>query len=121
LPVKSEEKGTFTREQVSKLVRAADADWRNAILFGYYTGARLSDVANMRWSAIDWNNKIIRFAARKTGKAVTLPLHPQLERELLKKRRHWQCSDLPGAGRQRHGRKAWAQRTIQRDPGEGRR
>jgi integrase len=38
----------------------------------------------MRWSAIDWNNKIIRFAARKTGKAVTLPLHPQLERELLK-------------------------------------
>jgi integrase len=84
LPVKSEEKGTFTREQVSKLVRAADADWRNAILLGYYTGARLSDVANMRWSAIDWSNKIIRFTASKTGKIVTLPLHPQLERELLK-------------------------------------
>jgi integrase len=84
LPVKAEEKGTFTPAQVSKLARAADGDWRGAILLGYYTGARLSDVANMRWSAIDWSNKIIRFTARKTGKAVTLPLHPQLEHVLLK-------------------------------------
>jgi integrase len=84
LPVKAEEKGTFTRAQVAKLVRAADGDWRGAILLGYYTGARLSDVANMRWRAIDWNSRIVRFTASKTKKAVTLPLHPQLERELLK-------------------------------------
>jgi integrase len=84
LPVKAEEKGTFTPLQVTKLAGAADDDWRGAILFGYYTGARLSDVANMRWSAIEWSNKTIRFTASKTGKAVTLPLHPQLERELLK-------------------------------------
>jgi integrase len=84
LPVKAEEKGTFTPAQVSMLVRAAVGDWRGAILLGYYTGARLSDVANMRWSAVDWSNKIIRFTANKTRKPVTLPLHPQLERELLK-------------------------------------
>jgi integrase len=84
LPVKAEEKGTFTPPQVSRLVRAADGDWRSAILLGYYTGARLSDVANMRWNAIDWSNKVIRFTASKTGKPLTLPLHPQLERELLK-------------------------------------
>ncbi len=84
LPVKAEEKGTFTPLQVSKLACAADDDWRGAILLGYYTGARLSDVANMQWRAIEWSNKIIRFTASKTGKAVTLPLHPQLERELLK-------------------------------------
>jgi integrase len=84
LPVKADEKETFTSAQVSKLARAAEGDWRGAILLGYYTGARLSDVANMRWGAIDWSNKIIRFTASKTGKAVTLPLHPQLERQLLK-------------------------------------
>lgn len=84
LPVKAEEKGTFTRTQVSKLVEAADGDWRRAILLGYYTGARLSDVANMRWSAIDWNDKVIRFTPSKTNKPIMLPLHPQLERELLK-------------------------------------
>ncbi len=84
LPVRAEEKGTFTVAHVSKLVRAAEGDWRGAILLGYYTGARLSDVANMRWSAVDWRNKVIRFTPSKTRKAVTLPLHSQLERELLK-------------------------------------
>jgi integrase len=90
LPVKSEEKGTFTPDQVSKLVRAADGDWRGAILLGYYTGARLGDVANMRWDAIDWGNKTVRFTPSKTKKAVTIPLHRDLERELLKN---------PGIGR----------------------
>jgi site-specific recombinase XerD len=37
LPVKAEQKGTFTRAQVAKLVRAADGDWRGTILLGYYT------------------------------------------------------------------------------------
>jgi integrase len=90
LPVKSEEKGTFTPAQVAKLVHAADGDWRGAILLGYYTGARLGDVANMRWDAIDWRNKTVRFAPSKTKKPVTIPLHPDLEQELLKK---------PGIGR----------------------
>jgi integrase len=90
LPVKAEEKGTFTPDQVSKLVRAADGDWRGAILLGYYTGARLGDVANMRWDAIDWRNKTIRFTASKTRKPVTIPLHRDLERELLRS---------PGIGR----------------------
>jgi integrase len=90
LPVKSEEKGTFTSAQVAKLVRAADGDWRGAILLGYYTGARLGDVANMRWDTIDWRNKTIRFTPSKTKKPVTIPLHSDLERELLKN---------PGIGR----------------------
>jgi integrase len=85
LRVKAEERGTFTPAQVSKLVRAADGDWRGAILLAYYTGARLGDVSNMQWSAIDWRNKLIGFTPSKTKKPVTIPLHPQLERELLKK------------------------------------
>jgi len=84
LPVKAEERATFTSAQVSKLVRAADGDWRGAILLGYYTGARLGDVANMRWEAIDWPNKVIRFTPSKTKKPVAIPLHRDLERELLK-------------------------------------
>jgi hypothetical protein len=66
LPIEGEEKGTFTSAQVSKLVRAAEGDWRTAILLGYCTGARLSDVANMRWDAVDWRNKVIRFTPSKT-------------------------------------------------------
>lgn len=84
LPVNGEEKGTFTPAQVSKLLRAADGDWPGAILLAYFSGARLSDVANMSWSAVDWRDKVIRFTPSKRKKELTIPLHPQLERELLK-------------------------------------
>jgi len=84
LSIKSSEKETFTPQQVSQLAKAADNDWRRAIFAGYYTGARISDVANLRWNAVDWDRKVIRFTASKTKKPVTIPLHPQLERELRK-------------------------------------
>ena len=84
LPVNVEEREIFTPAQVSKLVHSATGDWPGAILFGYYTGARIGDVANMQWDAIDWGNKVIRFTPRKTKKPVTIPLHQDLERELLK-------------------------------------
>ena len=85
LPVKAEERATFTPAQVSKLIRAAEGDWRGAILLGYYTGARLGDVANMRWSAVDLDQRLIGFTPSKTKKPVTIPLHQDLKRELFKK------------------------------------
>ena len=85
LPVQSEGRTTFTPAQVSKLVLEANGDWRGAILLAYYTGARLGDVANMRWEAIDWRNKVIRFTPRKTQRLLEIPLHRDLERELLKR------------------------------------
>ena len=84
LSVNVEGRETFTPAQVAKLVRSATGDWPGAILFGYYTGARIGDVADMRWDAIDWRDKVIRFTPSKTKKLVTIPLHPALERELLK-------------------------------------
>src|SRR5262249_11046513 len=53
-------------------------------LFAYYTGARLRDVANMRWSAIDLTAKLINFTPGKTKKEVTIPLHTDLEQHLLR-------------------------------------
>lgn len=84
LNVETEEKGTFSPAQISKLLRAAEGDWRGAILLGYYTGARLGDVANMKWNAVDLDKKLIRFTPSKTKKPVTIPLHDDLGRELLK-------------------------------------
>jgi integrase len=84
LRTQSSERGTFTPQQISKLVAAAEGDWRGAILIGYFSGARISDVANLRWDAVAWNEKILRFTQRKTGKDIVIPLHEQLERELLK-------------------------------------
>jgi integrase len=88
--VRIAEKGVFTHEQLGKLLANAKGDWKSAILFAYYTGIRLSDVAQMQWESIDITRKFIRFTPSKTGKPLEIPLHPELERELLKR---------PGIGR----------------------
>jgi integrase len=84
LPEETAERCNFTPMQVARLVKAAEGDWPRAILFAYYTGARLRDVANMRWNGIDLSAKLVSFIPSKTKKQVTIPLHPDLERCLLK-------------------------------------
>lgn len=85
---------TFTSEQVQKLLEAADKliasdpekeeqwrDWRRAIPFAYYTGARLGDVVQTRWSMIDLKDGVIRFKPKKTKRKnvqVVVPIHPHL-------------------------------------------
>jgi integrase len=85
LKVCAAQKGVFAIEQVQRLVATAQGDWKGAILFAFYSGARLSDVARMRWESIDLQNKWIRFTPSKTGKPIEIPLHRELERELLKR------------------------------------
>jgi len=88
LPHKAATKGTFTSDQVEKLLAAATSeDWRGAMLVAYFTGARLRDVANMKWTSIDLTSKMICFIPMKTSrteKKITIPLHPDLEAYLLK-------------------------------------
>jgi integrase len=87
LEEESVEREPFTPDEIKKLLMAASGDWQRAIAFAYFTGARLGDVANMRWSAIDWNKRLISFTPKKTKrgkKLLRIPIHPELEKELLK-------------------------------------
>jgi integrase len=79
------EKGIFAPEEISRLVKAAERDWKGAILAGYFTGARLQDVCNLRWDSADLANKpaTIRFRTGKTDQAITLTIHPELEDHLI--------------------------------------
>jgi integrase len=70
------QKGTFTPEQIAELLAVADRDWQGCILLGYTTGARLRDAANMRWSAVDVRNGLIKFVERKGSKETITGLHP---------------------------------------------
>src|SRR6202030_3487079 len=73
-------KDVFTPEQVARLVKAAKGtDWEGAILVAYGTGARLQDVANLRWSFVDSENGILTFQERKGDKRVVIGLHPDVE------------------------------------------
>jgi integrase len=70
------------KEEGNPIFKAGD-EWRGAILTAYYTGARLQDVVNLTWDAVDLPRKLITYRARKTGKPVAVPIHPELESYLL--------------------------------------
>jgi integrase len=82
---KATHKKTFTPEQVSALLSAADGDWRGVILVGFYGGMRLNDACNLRWRDIDLVSpiKTITYEPRKTAEAVTVAVHSALEDYLL--------------------------------------
>jgi len=85
----------FSLQQIKALMNAAVAkehgkpifkageEWRGAILAAYYIGARLQDVANLTWEAVDLPGRLITYRARKTGKRIAVPIHPELENYLL--------------------------------------
>ena len=78
-------KSTFTPEQVTALLRAADGEWKGLILTAFYTGARLGDCARLQWQHIDLVSpiKTIAFEQGKTGAQLTTVIHPALEDYLL--------------------------------------
>ena len=82
---KAQRKLVFTPEQVSALVKTAEGDWKGLVLLAFYSGARLSDAANLRWSNVDLVSEIktIRFQPTKGGNEVVTVIHPALEDFLL--------------------------------------
>jgi integrase len=71
-------RGTFTGTEVRILIDAAEGEWKTLVLVAYYTGARLSDCAVMRWADIDLANGVWTHKQGKTGQIVSVPLHPGL-------------------------------------------
>lgn len=64
----------FTIEQLKRVLEECDDEWKSMVLFGLYTGQRLSDVAALTWQNLDLKRNEIRLVTRKTGKALILPL-----------------------------------------------
>jgi integrase len=86
------EKGVFTPLQVGLLIKAAHPDWEWAllILLGYYVGARLMDLARLRWDQVDLSQGAITFTQKKTGARNQVPIHRELAQAL--------SASPPGAG-----------------------
>src|SRR5258708_28776699 len=84
------EKGSFTPEQILKLLAALPAgdEWRTMILLGYYTGGRRKDLATLKWGNIDLDEPSLCFIQKKTahrtpGATFKIPVHPALRDHLL--------------------------------------
>jgi len=79
---KVEEKGVISAEQVASLVRVAKGEWKGLIIGRYYTGARIGDLSNLKWDAVDLERKAILLVQGKTKRPLEVPIHPEFERWL---------------------------------------
>lgn len=73
----------FTLPELGRLLAVADAEWRSLLLFGFYTGQRLGDLARLTWANVDLEQDELRFTTGKTGRRQVLPLAAPLRRHLL--------------------------------------
>ena len=73
-----QERRPFKLPELRAVLAAADGEWRSMILFAFYTGQRLGDVALLRWSNLDLERGELRLVTQKTGRRLQLPLAPPL-------------------------------------------
>jgi integrase len=64
----------FTLDEIKRILRACDDEWRGLVLFGLYLGQRLGDLAKLTWRAVDLDTGEVAFTTRKTGRRIVLPL-----------------------------------------------
>lgn len=64
----------FTLPEMKTILAQCDDEWRSLVLFGFYTGQRLGDLAALTWQNLDLSQKELRLSSRKTGRAVVIPL-----------------------------------------------
>lgn len=68
----------FTVQELNAVLREADPEWKSMVLFGIYTGQRLSDIATLTWANIDVQKQELRLATQKTNRRMIIPLAPPL-------------------------------------------
>lgn len=76
------ERRPFKLDEIRAALAVADNEWRSMILFGLYTGQRLSDIASFTWEQIDLQKAELKFETAKTGRKMKLPLAAPLLQHL---------------------------------------
>jgi len=79
---RSNPRKTFTIEEVGAVLAIAGDEWRSMILFGLYTGQRLSDIASLTWADISLDKGEIQLTTAKTSKRLLIPMAAPLIRYL---------------------------------------
>ncbi len=73
----------FDMTAVKDILAAADPEWRSMVLFGFYTGLRLKDIALLELGELYLDEQEIRLHTSKTGRRQKIPIHPALMNHLL--------------------------------------
>ena len=71
----------FTLPELKNILGKAKGDeWEGMILFGLYSGQRLSDIAKLTWQNLDLDSGELVLVSGKTGRRMRIPLAAPLER-----------------------------------------
>jgi integrase len=70
---KTTRRQAFTEEQLRRILKCANAEWKGMILFGLYTGLRIGDVATLTWRNLDLAQGELSLVTAKTGREQSLP------------------------------------------------
>ena len=91
----------FTAEEMTRLETYMDDKTRLPFLVFSQTGMRISDVAALTWSAIDWEIRTLRWKTKKRGRHVQIPLAGELWKALVLEYKNQEPDDqiLEGATR----------------------
>jgi integrase len=74
----------FTLPELKKILAKCNEEWRSMVLFGFYTGARLGDVARLTWQNLDLVTGEMSYVSGKTGRQVVTPMAEVLLRHIQK-------------------------------------
>lgn len=83
----TEGRRAFTLDELRLVLSHCDKEWRSMVLFGFYTGQRLGDIARLLWRQIDLRTGILRLTTGKTGRRMQIPLAKPL---LVMLKRSWE-------------------------------
>jgi integrase len=74
----------FTLPELRTVMKEIEGtEWVSLVRFGLYTGQRLGDLANLRWSQLDLENGEISLTTGKTGRRVLVPVCEALKDHVL--------------------------------------
>lgn len=82
--VATEARRPFTIEELREVLKVASDEWRSLILFGFYTGQRLGDLAVLSWNNIDLGAGEMHLRTAKTGRMVRIPICAPLMQHIEK-------------------------------------
>ena len=95
----------LTIDELGRLHAAASkagAEWKLLFMTGTYTGLRLGDCCRLTWDNVNLERQVIQVIPEKTkkhmhGRPVTIPIHPELLKELTGRARSPSAPPSPDA------------------------
>ena len=81
------EKRPFALDELKLVLENCSPEWRSMVIFGLYTGQRLSDISELTWGQIDLKRNEISFITKKTSRRMALPIAKPLKEHISALRR----------------------------------